>query len=150
VAELQLSADQSAKIDVLLTDVRPKFMTLRDLAPDERPKARERILAELRARIGDLLTAEQKPKYAALLSETAGRSSTRGRIYLLGDDGKPRAFNVRLGITDGTSTELIVAPGGPNAAELREGAVVIIGVQTPAAAGSGGTARPPSGPRMMF
>ena len=57
------------------------------------------------------------------------------------------AFNVRLGITDGTSTELLVAAGGPNAADLKEGALVIVGIQTP---GAGATARPSTGPRLPF
>ena len=96
-------------------------------------------MADMRARIGELLTPEQKPKYAALVAEVAGRQSTRGRIYLLGEDGKPVAYNVRLGITDGTSTELIVGPNSPEAAVLKEGAVVIIGMVTP---GAGGSRRP--------
>ncbi len=151
VSELQLRVEQAAKVDALMAEARPKFMTLRDLAPEERPKARDRIMADLRARIGDVLTAEQKTRYAAFLSEAAARTNTRGRIYLLGQDGKPKAFNVRLGITDGSSTELLVAPGGPNAAELKEGALVVIGVQTPAGAGTAGASgRPPSGPRLQF
>jgi Spy/CpxP family protein refolding chaperone len=147
VAELRLTPDQAAKVDALMADVRPRFMTLRDLAPEERPKARDRIMADLRARIGDVLTAEQKTKYVAMLTEAASRTATRGRIYLLGEDGKPKAYNVRLGITDGSSTELLVAPNGPNAAELKEGAVVVIGVQGPSAPAGN---RPPSGPRMAF
>ena len=145
-----MGTEQAAKVDAMFADVRPRFMALRDLAAEERPKARERILADLRARIGDTLTPEQKPKYAALLAETAGRASTRGRIYLLGDDGKPRAFNVRLGITDGTSTELLVGAGGQNAPELQEGAVVIVGIQTPAGGASSGSGRPAAGPRLPF
>jgi len=68
---------------------------------------------------------------------------------MLGEDGKPRAYNVRLGISDGTMTELMVAPGSPDAAALREGALVIIGVNGGAgpAAASGGR---PAGPRMSF
>jgi HlyD family secretion protein len=147
VAEVRLSPDQAAKVDALIAGVRPRYMALRDLPPEERPKARDRITADLRASIGEVLTAEQKPKYAAMLSEAATRTNTRGRIYLMGADGKPRAINVRLGITDGSSTELLVAPGGPNAADLKEGALVIIGVQSPATAGG---ARPPAGPRMTF
>lgn len=150
VTELRLSADQTAKVDAIYADVRPKFMALRDLPADERPKARDRITADVRARIGDVLNAEQKPKYAALLMEVASRTSTRGRIYLLDDDGKPRAFNVRLGITDGSSTELIVSPGGPNADQLKEGASVITGVVSAAAAGSGAPKSAVPTPRMGF
>ena len=147
VSELKLGADQAGKIDSLMAEARPRFMAMRDLAAEERPKARDRIMADLRVRIGDALTSEQKTRYTALLSEVGGRTSTRGRIYLLGDDGKPRAFNVRLGISDGSSTELLVAPGSPAAADLREGAKLIVGIQTPAAnaAKSGG-----GGPRLPF
>lgn len=145
VAELQLTPSQVEKVDAIYADARPKFMALRDLAPEERPKARERITADIRARIGDLLTPEQKAKYSALVAEAASRGVTRGRIYLLGEDGKPRAYNVRLGISDGTSTELIVAPGSPDAQVLVEGATVITGTLAPA-----GGAQRPGGPRMPF
>ena len=147
VTELSLTPDQVAKVDAIYADSRPKFMQLRELPSEERPKARERISAEIRARIGDLLTAEQKPRYAALLAQVAGRTITRGRVYLLGEDGKPRAYNVRLGITDGTMTELLVAPGSPEAELLKEGASVITGVATP---GAPAPNRPSAGPRMAF
>jgi len=149
VAELALTPSQIEKVDAIYADVRPKFATLRDLAPEERPKARERLMADIRARIGDVLTPEQKPKYAALVAQAASRQASRGRIYLMGDDGKPVAFNVRLGITDGTSTELIVPPGSPDAGVLKEGAVVITGTITPGAPAQ--PARPATtGPRMPF
>ena len=57
------------------------------------------------------------------------------------------AYNVRLGITDGVATELIVAPGSPNAGELREGATVITGVNAP---GSAAPRNATPGPRPMF
>ncbi len=149
MAELALTPSQIEKVDAIYADVRPKFATLRDLAPEERPKARERLMADIRARIGDVLTPEQKPKYAALVAQAASRQASRGRIYLMGDDGKPVAFNVRLGITDGTSTELIVPPGSPDAGVLKEGAVVITGTITPGAPAQ--PARPATtGPRMPF
>ncbi len=149
VSELQLSADQQQKMDALLTETRPKFAAMRDATPEDRPKVRERIMAEMRAKINDFLSAEQKTKYAALQAEMGSRTASRGRIYLLNSDGKPVAYNVRLGITDGTSTELIMQPNSPNADALIEGATVITGVSggTAPAAGS----RPGStGPRMPF
>jgi HlyD family secretion protein len=147
VAELKLDAAQVEKVDAIYTEARPRFMALRDLSADERPKARERITADIRARIGDLLTPEQKAKYAALVAENAGRQSTRGRIHLLGADNKPMAFDVRLGISDGSATELLVRPGSPEADALSEGATVIIGLPTTASA----TPKPAAGgPRPPF
>lgn len=148
VSELQLSADQQQKLDALFAETRPKFAAMRDATPEDRPKVRERIMSELRAKINDFLAPEQKTKYAALLAEMGSRTSSRGRIYLLNEQGKPVAYNVRLGITDGTSTELIVSPNAPNADVFKEGATVITGVigagSTPAAGAR------PSGPRMPF
>lgn len=147
VRELQLNTAQTEKVDAIYASARPKFMALRELPEADRSKARERITADIRARIAELLTPEQKKRYAEMQAELAGRTITRGRIYVLGSDGKPKALNVRLGITDGSQTELVVGPNSPEAAELKEGASVITGVSGAA----GGTARPgATGPRMMF
>ena len=147
VKELQLDAAQTEKVDAIYAEARPKFMQLRNVPEAERAKARERITADIRARIGELLTPEQKTRYAALVAETAGRSVMRGRIYVLDEAGKPKALNVRLGITDGSQTELVVGPNAPEAAELKEGASVITGVSGAAS----GSPRPgTAGPRMMF
>jgi HlyD family secretion protein len=154
VAQLALTPAQIEKVDAIYADARPKFMTLRDLPQDERGKAREKITAEIRAQLRDQMTAEQKPKFDALVAAAANRQVTRGKIYLMGADGKPKAYNVRLGITDGSSTELIVSPNSPDAAELKEGAAVIIGtVNTGATAGSSSSSARPAGatgPRMPF
>lgn len=146
VRELQLDAAQTEKVDAIYASARPKFMQLRELPEAERTKARERITADIRARIAEVLTPEQKKRYAEMQAEQAGRTITRGRIYVPGADGKPKALNVRLGITDGTQTELVVAPGSPEAAELQEGATVITGVL----GGSSTVPRSGGAPRMMF
>ena len=87
---------------------------------------------------------EQRGRRRAQAGDGGGAPRTRGRIYLL-DQGKPKAINVLLGITDGSMTELIVPPNSPAAAVLVEGAVVITGVTASATA-----TRAPSGPRMSF
>ena len=144
ITELQLTSNQLGKVDTVFADARTRYQGLRDVAAEERPKARDRITAELRARVGDLLNAEQKLKYATMLAEAASRTSSRGRIYLLDAEGKAVAYSVRLGISDGSSTELLVAPGSPQAALLVEGATVVTGTVTPPA---GSQSR---GPRLTF
>lgn len=149
VAELQMPQAQADKLDAIYAANRPKFGALRDLPEAERTKARERISADIRAQINDILAAAQKPRYAELVAQAASRqgANARGRIYLQGTDGKPVAYNVRLGITDGTSTELIMMPNSPNADKLVEGAIVITGVSAPTTSGA---SKAPSGPRLPF
>jgi HlyD family secretion protein len=147
VNELKLSAEQTGRVDAIYTEVRPKFMLLRELSAEERPKARDRITADIRARIAEVLTPEQKLRYGTLVAEAASRTSTRGRVYVLDAEGLPKAISVRLGISDGSSTELLL---GPNAlaAELKEGVEVIVGTKVP---GSLAPARPAgTGPRSPF
>ncbi|MDP2794426.1 MAG: efflux RND transporter periplasmic adaptor subunit [Sulfurisoma sp.] len=70
--------------------------------------------------------------------ERAEKGQGRGsKVWVLGDDGKPKAIEVQPGITDGTATEIINQ-------DLAEGAEVIVG--------SGATAKPAAtapGPRMF-
>ncbi len=134
VEELKLTPAQAAQVDAIISAQRPRFAGLGSLAESQRAKARDRILADMRVLIGEQLTAEQQPRYQKLLIDLAGRQTTRGRLYLLAADGKPRAYAVRLGISDGVMTELIVPPNSPDATVLVEGATVITAVVTPAAA----------------
>ncbi len=148
-AELKLTSAQIEKVDAIYASVRPKFAQLRDLPEADRARARERISADIRARIADVLTPEQKPRYAAMAAEQAGRTVTRGRIYLMDAEGKPKAFNARLGISDGTSTELIVPPNSADADALQEGASIITGTVIPGSASTPARTGP-TGPRMVF
>lgn len=98
VSELRMDVAQAEKLDAIYADARPRFAALRDMAAEERPKARDRISADMRARINDILSPEQKQRYAAITAESAGRQAARGRIYLMDAEGKPRAYNVRLAL----------------------------------------------------
>ena len=150
IDELALTPEQTAQVDAVIAAQRPRFAELRSLAESQRGKARDRILADMRALIGQQLTPEQQPKYQKLLVELAGRQTTRGRIHLLAADGKPRAYNVRLGISDGVMTELLVAPNSPDAGVLVEGATVITAVVTPASSAAPRPATPAApGPRLF-
>ena len=99
--------------------------------------------AALRMRIAGV---EPGPAASAPAAEPASRSGTRGRIYVLDAQGKPLALHVRLGISDGSMTELL--PGRSDNPQLAEGALVIVGSQVPGT----NTSNPPkpSGPRPIF
>jgi len=151
VTELALDAAQQEKVEAIYAAARPEFMKLRELPEDQRPKARERVLADVRAKVGDVLTPEQRVKYAALVAESASRQTTRGRLFVPGPDGQPVAHDVRLGLTDGTSTELVLPASSPLAEVLKPGTTVITGQPPAAGAGAAGAPKPASGaPRLPF
>lgn len=74
-----------------------------------------------------------------------GGAGAKGRVYVLDAQGKPKAVNVRLGVSDGNMTELLAAPKVPAGDELAlaEGAEVLVGVRSPANAPRPGSPRPP-------
>ena len=151
VTELALDVAQQEKVEAIYAAARPEFMKLRELPEDQRPKARERVLADVRAKVGDVLTPEQRVKYAALVAESASRQTTRGRLFVPGPDGQPVAHDVRLGLTDGTSTELVLPANSPLAEVLKPGTTVITGQPPAAGAGAAGAPKPASGaPRLPF
>ena len=144
VEDLKPSDAQKARLEEIFAESRQKFARVRDLQGDgERRRQVERIRAETNARIAEILTPEQKPAWERLLAESGGRGqSAAGRLYVL-ENGEPKPVEVRLGLTDGSTTELL----GNN---LAEGAEVIIGVADAGRASSGQPA--PSGglPRGRF
>jgi len=139
--ELKPDESQRVKLEQIFDDVRQKMTQLRELAKEgDRRKAGERIRAESRSRVMEILTEAQKPVYERVLAESAGGragASASGRVWIPGPDGHPRAVEVRTGLTDGTSTEIAEGP-------LKEGDEVILGVAESAKKASG-----PSGPRMF-
>jgi HlyD family secretion protein len=91
---------------------------------------------------------QERPKRPPAADGSAPRTSTRGRVYVLDAQGKPKAISVRLGISDGSSTELLQGPNAQAAGELTEGTEVLIGTK---AAGGGGPAKPAAtSPRPPF
>src|SRR5262245_8598034 len=106
--ELKPSEAQKAQLEEIYGEARQKFARMRDMKGDgNRRKEAERIRSETNARIAEILTAEQRPAWERLLSESGSRgASVAGRVYLL-DNGEPKPADVRLGLSDGTSTEVV-------------------------------------------
>jgi HlyD family secretion protein len=130
-SELKPSDAQKAQIEEIFNDSRQKFARVRDMKGEgDRRREAEKIRAETNARIGEILTPEQRPAWERLLAESGPRGpSSAGRVYVL-EGGQPKAADVRLGLTDGSSTELVSG--------LAEGAEVIVGTADARAGAPGG------------
>jgi HlyD family secretion protein len=137
--ELKLNAEQQAKLEEIQRATREKIQAIAANSPEERRKQAARLRAESRVQIAAMLNEEQKARYEEIVSE--GRRATRGQVWILDENGKPKSVNVRLGLSDGTHTELV---GGT----LKEGAEII--VASGAAAGKAPAQKGGGSPRMAF
>lgn len=142
VRELNLNADQQRQLNEIMAESRREFQAMRaaGLPPDQMRNRGQAIRQMTGDRINAILTADQQPKYAALrAAQTSGATSSglSGRVWVVGSDGQPQAVNVRLGIGDGTVTEIM-------SGDLTAGQDIIVG---------GGAARPAGAtgfPRLGF
>jgi HlyD family secretion protein len=137
--ELGLTADQQAKVEIISNETREKIRALGADDPAERRRQVERLRSESRARIAELLTPEQRTRYEALGASRRSAGVSSGRVWALDAQGKPRAVAVRVGLTDGTYSELV-------SGEVTEGMQLITGIME---AGKG-KGQPAGGPRFGF
>ncbi|MBP7704313.1 MAG: efflux RND transporter periplasmic adaptor subunit [Caulobacter sp.] len=120
--QLDLDAGQKTKVDAILAEARAKAQGAGDR------QARRKAMEEAFAKIEPLLKPEQKQKLIAIRArmQAGGRGQggfTAGVVYVL-RDGKPVAVPVRVGATDGSSTQIVgdikvgdmvITGGGPKA-----------------------------------
>src|SRR5215813_2991316 len=122
VGDLKLTEDQQKKLDPILEDGRAQFRGLAGVEGAGRQAQAQKIREAIRVRIREILTPEQQALYDQ--SGGAGRggaSGTPGRAWILGPDGNPKQVNVTLGLSDGSSTEILRG-------DLQEGQEVIVGL----------------------
>ncbi|MBI4190860.1 MAG: efflux RND transporter periplasmic adaptor subunit [Betaproteobacteria bacterium] len=140
IKELKLDNDQQQKLDAIFAATRQKMSASQGMSDEARRKQAERFRAESRTRIMDMLNPGQRTRYEEMVAGQSGRSSgSRGRVWVSDADGQPKPVVLRLGLTDGSFTELV---GG----DLVEGAQVIVGAgvnagKTKAVAGPGAPPR---------
>lgn len=135
--ELKPSEAQRAQLNEIFSESRQKFARVREMTGDgNRRKEAERVRAETNARIAEILTAEQRPAWERLLAEAGSRGqATSGRVYVL-ENGEPKPLDVRLGLSDGVSTEVLAG-----LAENQEVITGTVDARAPAAPASGGLPR---------
>lgn len=144
VKELKLNEDQQRKLEPILQDGREQMRALQGLPePDRRAKA-QKIREASRVRIREILTDEQKARYDATAGAQAeGRSGIQGRVWVLGPDGKPAAIALTLGLSDGSSTEVLRG-------EIKESQEVIVGLVGGAGRGGSQPSPQPGAPRLRL
>ncbi len=131
---MSLSEEQQGQVRAVFADMRPQFQSIAQSPPDQRRTA---PCAPAAGGGGaHFFTLEQRTRFAAV---RAGRGVrvTQGQLWIVGSDGRPQAVPVRIGVGDGSVTEIVegIAPGQE----------VIVG-----GAGAAGSAPRPSGPRFGF
>ena len=126
--DLQLTEEQRTRVEAILADTRGRIAESTTEDKAKRRKLTDHERADSRTRIAAVLNAEQRARYEAM---SGGRSrasaATRARVWIPdAENERPKSVAVRVGLTDGTFTELI-------AGELSEGAEVIVGIASDAA-----------------
>jgi HlyD family secretion protein len=149
VRDLKLTEDQQRKLDPILEESRAQFGGLAGAAESERRAQAQRIREATRARIREILTPEQRALYDQSNEAGGARGGsgggTSGRVWTLGPDGAPKAVTVHLGLSDGSSTEVL---GGG----VTEGDDVVVGVTALGGGPSrpGGSSGPTGAPRLRL
>jgi HlyD family secretion protein len=130
VAEVRPTPEQLAAIDAILAESRgggPGRQA--GLSDEERRAAMRQMRQEVQSKIAAALDPERRAKFASLAPGEGRRGArqqasldagTPGRLHVLDAEGRPQPVAVRLGVTDGSYTELI-------SGDVAEGAPVIVG-----------------------
>uniref|UniRef100_UPI0025F05C96 efflux RND transporter periplasmic adaptor subunit n=1 Tax=uncultured Phenylobacterium sp. TaxID=349273 RepID=UPI0025F05C96 len=128
IQQLDLDARQKAAWDPIAAEMPAKRAAAVASAGGDRRKVREamtKVTNEAFAKLEPVLRPDQRARLAALRATmTEGRGATAGMrggtVYVLDKDGKPKPVAVRIGATDGASTQIV-------SRELKPGAQVIVG-----------------------
>jgi HlyD family secretion protein len=142
VAELKPTPQQMVSIDAAFEEARNSPL-VRDpsLTPEERRSAVQTIMRSLRQQVAGALDAERRERFIGMLRDaSAARAAGDGlpaRIYVSDAEGQPQPLDIRIGVTDGSFTEVLTG-------NLKEGIAVITG------GGPKTAAEAPKGPRIRF
>jgi HlyD family secretion protein len=140
--ELKLTEGQQRALEPILEERRQQLVGVERLPPPQRRSAALRVRDDARGKMRALLTAEQQNRYDQLsIGEPTGSDSggRPGTVWVLNEQGRLRAVPLRLGITDGSSTEVL---GG----DLKEGREIIVGTSSPSSSSPPSSPMPSSSP----
>ena len=139
-AELKLTSQQQANVSRILQDAQGEIQAARKAGGGEEARAKAKELrAANRIKIRSVLTEEQKKRYDQMerRPESSPGPSPVYKIWTPVADGQPVPVEITVGISDGSSTEVV--SGG-----LKEGQEIIL----EAVGGNNKTPASPAGPTM--
>jgi len=125
-AALQLDEAQQEELKAMFARARDQIIAMRQrgASPGEIRAEIQRIRARNRGPLLQMLTPEQRVKYRQLVEGGAANQVTRGRVWVMGENGTPTPVDIMIGISDGSFTEVVQG-------ELEAGQQVIIGTSSP-------------------
>ncbi|WP_301591361.1 efflux RND transporter periplasmic adaptor subunit [Sabulicella glaciei] len=128
-----LSPTQRQEVEAALAEMRERMAAM----PGEAEARRQGMQAarqRLQSRLNAVLTPEQRARLAAARGGGGGRGGATGTVWVVEREGTaPRAVPVRIGLSDGSVTEIL-------SGEIAEGAQVVTGTER--ASGTAGRAPP--------
>ena len=131
-AAVGLTPEQLKEIDAALAEARNAFAGTRPTDGIDPTVRRQRSRAArvlLEGRVSAVLTPDQRQKFDELRRrfDEARRTGQTGRVFVLGDDRKPQPVAIRIGASDGVTTEIVsgaiesgrdvIVGGGPRTVE---------------------------------
>lgn len=123
-AQLRLSESQTQAAASVLeaADQRARAARRGGGSVQERQAEFQSIRKQTESEISALLDPEQKERYGRMRASQAANPMQPGQLWLVDDKGQPKALSVRVGMSDGSFTE--VAGGG-----LKEGQEIVVGLK---------------------
>jgi HlyD family secretion protein len=116
-SELNLTADQQSKMDMILQSSRAEFQEIREKSKPE--EASLRIRALIRQKIWGILTEEQRKKWSEMAQAQQMERGRPARVWVLSQESKAIPVQIVIGVTDGTFSEVMTG-------DLRDGSEVIV------------------------
>lgn len=134
-----LAPAQRAEIEAAQAEMRERAANA-----SRNPEGRQQQMQAARQRLVSRVNAALTPEQRARLSELRGNRGTGGTVWVSEDGAPPRAVPVRIGVSDGTMTEIV-------SGDLLAGQAVVVGLERPGGGGAPqGQGSPPGGRVRMF
>lgn len=128
-----LTEAQRAEIEAAAAEMRERAAGL-----SRNPEGRQQQMQTARQRLLSRVNAALTPEQRARLSELRGSRGTGGTVWVSEDGAPPRAVPVRLGVSDGTMTEIV-------SGDLLPGQAVVVGLERPGGGAAPAQGSPPGG-----